>query len=155
MNELRIDPSAVLRNSARGTSNACTFTPSAYSARSPASTFLSSTVTSTRSMSDLAHTVSCERLPQRTAARTERSSFTSAMSASSALVNLCSISAFPMFHRRGRQLSLPERMSAKLRDLALGFDDQWQQLAAFLADGGTSLAGLAAKKPFGLSVKPM
>ena len=39
------------------------------------STFLSSMVTSTRSMSDFAQTVSCERLPQRMAARIERSCF--------------------------------------------------------------------------------
>ena len=33
--------------------------------------------------------------------------------------------------------------------------DQWQQLPVFFGDGGTSLAGLAVKKPLGLSVKPM
>ena len=38
---------------------------------------------------------------------------------------------------------------ADLREVA-----QWQQLI-FFADGGTSLAGLQAKKPFGLSMKPM
>ena len=37
-------------------------------------------------MSDLAQTVSCDRLPQRIAARTERSSFTCSTSASSAVV---------------------------------------------------------------------
>src|SRR5215471_14555728 len=89
MNELRIDPSADLRNSARGRRLACTFTPSAYSARSPRSTFLSSMVTSIRSMSDLAQTVSCDRLPQRMAARMERSSLTCSTSASSAALNVC------------------------------------------------------------------
>ena len=84
MNELRIDPSTVLRNCARGTRAHARSPRRHTSARSPPSTFLSSMVTSTRSMSDLAHTVSCERLPQRIAARTERSSFTRATSASSA-----------------------------------------------------------------------
>ena len=73
MNELRIDPSTILRNSARGMRNAWTLTPSAFSATSDASTFLSSIVTSTRSMSDFAQTVSCDRLPHRMAARMERS----------------------------------------------------------------------------------
>src|SRR5215831_19455695 len=44
-------------------------------------------VTSTRSMSDLAQTVSCERLPQRIAARMERSCLICATRASSASVN--------------------------------------------------------------------
>ena len=35
------------------------------------------------------------------------------------------------------------------------FKRQWQQLPDFFADGGTSLAGLAVKKPWGLRVKPM
>ena len=57
--------STVLRNCARGRRTACAhLAPFALSARSPFSTFLSSMVTSTRSMSDLAHTWSCERLPQ-------------------------------------------------------------------------------------------
>ena len=73
MNELWTEPSTVLRNSARGIRIAWTFTPSAYSATSAGSTFLSSIVTSTRSMSDFAQTVSCDRLPQRMAARIERS----------------------------------------------------------------------------------
>ena len=38
-------------------------------------------------MSDFAQTVSCDRLPQRMAARTLRSSFSCATSASSAAVN--------------------------------------------------------------------
>src|SRR5262245_6726950 len=50
---------------------------------------------STRSMSDLAHTVSCDRLPQRIAARMERSSFTCSMSAASASLNFCWIDSFP------------------------------------------------------------
>ena len=39
----------------------------------------------------------------------------------------------------------------------VGFPGQWQQLppVPFFADGGTSFAGLAAKNPAGLSVKPM
>ena len=40
MNELRIEPSTVLRNSARGIRSAWTFTPSAYSAMSLASDLL-------------------------------------------------------------------------------------------------------------------
>src|SRR5881397_3587470 len=44
-------------------------------------------VTSTRSMSDLAHTVSCDRLPHRMAARMDRSSFTCSTSASRASLN--------------------------------------------------------------------
>ena len=40
-------------------------------------------------MSDFAQTVSCDRLPQRIAARTERSSLTCSTSASSASVNFC------------------------------------------------------------------
>ena len=64
------------------------------------STFLSSIVTSTRSMSDFAQTVSCDRLPQRIAARTERSRFTCSTSASSASVNFCWIDSFP--NRRGQ-----------------------------------------------------
>ena len=73
MNELRTAPSAVLRNSARGISMACTFTPSAFSATLDAPTRESSMVTSTRSMSDRAHTVSCDMLPARITARTDRS----------------------------------------------------------------------------------
>ena len=46
MNELRSEPSTVLRNCARGRRMACTLTPSAYSETSVASIFLSSTVTS-------------------------------------------------------------------------------------------------------------
>src|SRR5262245_49211706 len=53
-------------------------------------------VTSTKSMSDLAQTVSCARLPQRRAARTERSPFTCSTSASSAAVNCCWIDSFPI-----------------------------------------------------------
>ena len=44
-------------------------------------------VTSTRSMSDFAQTVSCDRLPQRMAARIERSFSTCATRSSSASVN--------------------------------------------------------------------
>ena len=40
-------------------------------------------------MSDFAQTVSCDRLPQRMAARTERSPFTCSTSASSAAANFC------------------------------------------------------------------
>src|SRR4029450_4386315 len=48
---------------------------------------------STRSMSDFAHTMSCERLPQRIAARIARSSRICSTSASSAAVNRrCSVS---------------------------------------------------------------
>src|SRR5258708_1747050 len=87
MNELRMAPSTVLRNSVRGIRNAWTFTPLAYSARLAVSTFLSSMVTSARSMSDFAHTISCDRLPQRMAARIDRSCFTCATRSSSASVN--------------------------------------------------------------------
>src|SRR2546425_12557047 len=51
------------------------------------STFLSSMVTSARSISDFAQTVSCDRLPQRMAARIDRSPFTCSMRSSSASVN--------------------------------------------------------------------
>src|SRR5215216_3621049 len=68
--------------------NACTLTPSAYNARSRAATFLSSIVTSTRSMSDFAQTVSCDRLPHRMAARIERSALIRSTRASSAVVNV-------------------------------------------------------------------
>ena len=100
MNELRIEPSIVLRNSARGMRSAWTFTPPASSARSAAATFLSSIVTSTRSMSDFAQTVSCDRLPQRIAARMERSCLTCSTSASSASVNFSRINSFS--NRRGQ-----------------------------------------------------
>src|SRR5581483_7651796 len=69
------------------------FTPSAESERSVGPPFLSSTVTSTRSMSDFAQTVSCDRLPQRMAARTEASLCTCPISASSASVNFCWIAS--------------------------------------------------------------
>src|SRR6266566_3832227 len=88
MNELRTALSMVWRNSVRGIRNAWTFTPPAFSARLDFSTFLSSMVTSARSMSDFSQTVSCERLPQRMAARIERSPFTCATSSSSASANL-------------------------------------------------------------------
>src|SRR5215813_6840909 len=55
-------------------------------------------------MSDFAHTVSYDRLPQRMAARTERSPFTCSTSASSASVNCCWIDPFPM---RGPLSALP------------------------------------------------
>src|SRR5207247_2508315 len=87
MNPLRTAPSTVLRNSVRGIRNAWTLTPPAYSARLAVSTFLSSIVTSARSMSDFAQTVSCDRLPQRMAARIDRSCFTCATRSSSAWVN--------------------------------------------------------------------
>ena len=87
MNELRMAPSTVWRNSVRGIRNAWTFTPPAFSARLVFSTFLSSMVTSARSMSDFAQTVSCDRLPQRMAARIERSCFTCFTRSSSASVN--------------------------------------------------------------------
>src|SRR5262245_52005946 len=67
----------------------CTLTPSAYRHRSLCSTFLSSMVTSTRSMSDLAHTVSCDMLPHSTAARTERSVLTCSINRSRAALNFC------------------------------------------------------------------
>ena len=51
--------------------------------------FLSSIVTSTRSMSDFSHTGSCERLPQRIAARIERSRLIFSTRASSASLNFC------------------------------------------------------------------
>jgi hypothetical protein len=66
---------------------AWTFTPPAFSATCPDSTFLSSIVTNTRSMSDFSQTVSCDRLPHRMAARMERSSLTCSTRASSAAVN--------------------------------------------------------------------
>src|SRR5471030_1476858 len=91
MNELRTLPSTVFRNSARGIRNAWTFTPPALIARLAFSTFLSSMVTSARSMSDFAQTVSCDRLPQRMAARMDRSSFTCATRLSSASVNFFSM----------------------------------------------------------------
>ena len=87
MNEFRTAPSTVLRNSVRGIRNAWTFTPSAYSERPVFSTFLSSMVTSTRSMSDFAQTVSCDRLPQRMAAKIDRSFRICATRSSSASVN--------------------------------------------------------------------
>jgi hypothetical protein len=63
------------------------FTPPERNANDPASIFLSSMVTSARSMSDFAQTVSWDRLPHRIAARIERSPFTCAMRSSSASVN--------------------------------------------------------------------
>src|SRR4029453_8406430 len=51
--------------------------------------FLSSTVTSSRSMSDRAQTVSCERLPQRSAARIDLSFCTWRISRSRAAANAC------------------------------------------------------------------
>ena len=86
--ELLTDPSTTCRNSLRGMSTACTLTPSALSEIPAFSTLRSSIVTSTRSMSDFAQTVSCERLPQRTTARIARSFLISSTSASSAAVNV-------------------------------------------------------------------
>ncbi|PYR91366.1 MAG: hypothetical protein DMF84_17115 [Acidobacteria bacterium] len=71
-----MDPSTMRRNSVRGIRFACTFTPSAYSDSCDNSVFLSSIVMSTRSISDFVQTVSCARLPQRIAARTEWSALT-------------------------------------------------------------------------------
>src|SRR6187200_2565602 len=88
-NELLTDPSTTCRNSPRGMSTAWTLTPAALSERPESSILRSSIVTSTRSISDLAQTVSCERLPQRTTARIARSSLISSTSASSAAVNVC------------------------------------------------------------------
>src|SRR5215468_22705 len=79
--------STVFRNSVRGMRIAWTFTPSAYSAMSDEPRFLSSTVTRTRSISDLAHTVSWDRLPHRIAATIERSLLICSTSASSARLN--------------------------------------------------------------------
>src|SRR5580658_7465429 len=50
-------------------------------------------VTSTRSISDLAQTVSCDRLPQRMAASMERSRLTCSTSVSSAAPNFCGTSS--------------------------------------------------------------
>src|SRR5215471_11734150 len=80
-------PSTVWRNSVRGIRKAWTFTPPASSATLDVRTFLSSMVTSARSMSDFAQTVSCDRLPQRIAARIDRSCFTCATRSLSASVN--------------------------------------------------------------------
>src|SRR5262245_36299462 len=99
MNELWIDPFTVVRNCARGIRTACTFTPFDTSDRLPPSIFLSSMVTSTRSMSDFSQTVSWDRLPQRIAARIERSSFNCSASTSSARLNLSSTVTIPMLHR--------------------------------------------------------
>src|SRR5688572_8802097 len=85
--------STILRNSVRGIRKAWTLTPSAFSDRSEVSIFLSSTVTRPRSMSDFAHTVSCDRLPQRIAARIDRSCLICSTSASSAVVNVCLIAS--------------------------------------------------------------
>ena len=76
-------------NVARGINCAWTFTPSAESAIDPSSTLRSSTVMNTRSISDFAHTTSCDRLPQSSAARIERSALACATSASSAAVKRC------------------------------------------------------------------
>src|SRR5689334_4202887 len=89
MNELRTAPSTVLRNSVRGIRIAWTFTPPALRERLEVSTFLSSIVTSAKSMSDFAQTVSCERLPHRIAARMDRSSLTCATRSPSASLNFC------------------------------------------------------------------
>src|SRR5258708_22920320 len=67
------------------------FTPSEYSALSASSNVLSSTVTSTRSMSDFAQTGSCDRLPQSTAARIERSPLMCSINDASAAAKCCSI----------------------------------------------------------------
>src|SRR5918993_5568618 len=56
---------------------------------SPDSIFRSSTVTNTRSISDLAQTTSCERLPHSSAARMERSALACKTRASSAAANRC------------------------------------------------------------------
>src|SRR5438105_1715345 len=61
--------------------------PLAYNATCPDWIFLSSMVIRMRSMSDLAHTVSWDRLPHRMAASTERSTFTCSTKASSASLN--------------------------------------------------------------------
>jgi hypothetical protein len=55
-----------------------------------------------------------------------------------------------------RRLNTPAREAPDPRP-KFEFPGQWQQLppASFFGDGGTSFAGLAAKNPAGLSVKPM
>ena len=88
MKEFLMVPSAVWRNSVLVIRNAWTFTPSAFRARWGLSALRSSMVIRKRSMSDFCQTVSCARLPQRTAARTERSFSTSPIRAASALSNL-------------------------------------------------------------------
>jgi hypothetical protein len=63
-------------------------------------------------MSDLSQTVSCERLPQSTAARIERSSLILATKASSARENRSWVEV-------GTQISIPEQLSdtRSLKDL--------------------------------------
>ena len=58
MKLFRIEPSTILRKSARGIKNAWTFTPFTFNAMSEVSIFLSSIVTKARSMSDFTQTVS-------------------------------------------------------------------------------------------------
>src|SRR6185436_7024734 len=74
-------------------------------------------------MSDFAQTASYDRLPQRMAARMERSSFTCSMSASSASVNFCWIAPVPMRDYRisGYHLNLRSKLLSLLHaDLHLG-----------------------------------